>query len=186
MIYTLLIILLLEIIFIYLKKWQTKRKILIAICTVIITVIIYVVLLAVLWNSSTDKREDIQQVNEYKVQNFKTILFNNQFNKKVYVIINFEYTKDEIKNNNLKIVDFYNKTDSILLKPNEKNSIFLPVYNNTFARFPINFKVTIKDSVSKVIKSYDEELFYKESKSEPKIEKVQEKYKADEWELIIK
>jgi hypothetical protein len=30
------------------------------------------------------------------------------------------------------------------------------------------------------------ELFYKESKSEPKIEKVQEKYKADEWELIIK
>jgi len=90
MIYTLLIILLLEIIFIYFQKRQTKRKILITIFALIITVIVYIALIVLFWNSPTDKREEIQLANEYQEQNFKTILFNNQLNKKVYVIVNFE------------------------------------------------------------------------------------------------
>lgn len=186
MIYTLLIILLLEIIFIYFQKRQTKRKILITIFALIITVIVYIALIVLFWNSSTDKREEIQLANEYQEQNFKTILFNNQLNKKVYVIVNFEYTKDEVQKGNLKIVDYYNKTDSILLKPNENTNVFLPVYNNSIARFPINFQIILKDSAFNVIKKYDEELFYKDSKTEPKIEKTEEKYKADKWELVIK
>jgi len=186
MIYILVITLLVEIIFIYSKKLQTKKKMLIAIYAVVITVILYVIIIVLLWNSSTDRREDIQHVNEYKEQNFKSIFFNNQFNKKVYVIINFEYTKNEIQQNNLNIIDFYNKTDSILLQPNEVNSIFLPIYNNTAIRFPLKFKVIVKDSLLKVIKSYNEELFFKESKTEPKIEKGEEKYKADKWELDLK
>ena len=68
----------------------------------------------------------------------------------------------------------------------KKYSVFLPIYNNTAIRFPIKFKVIVKDSIFNVIKNYDEELFFKESKTEPKIEKVQEKYKAEKWELDLK
>jgi hypothetical protein len=104
----------------------------------------------------------------------------------VYIIINFEYTKDEIEHDNLKIIEFYNKTDSILLNPNEKYRIFLPIYKGDTAKFPIRFKVAVKDSVLNAVKNYDEELFFKESETEPKIEKIQEKYKADKWELDLK
>ncbi|MEZ0128543.1 hypothetical protein AB9T88_01500 [Flavobacterium sp. LBUM151] len=163
-----------------------RIKVLTIVIAIIITVILYVVFIAVFWNSSKDKREDNQYVNEYQEQNFKSIFFNNKFNEKVYVIINFEYTKDEINQNNLKIIDYYNKKDSILLQPNEKYSVFLPIYNNAAVRFPIKFKVIVKDSIFNVIKNYDEELFFKESKTKPKIEKVQEKYKAAKWELDLK
>ena len=186
MIYILLIVLMLEIIFIYFKKWQIKKKIIVTIYLVIITIILYVALIVVFWNSSTDIREDNQYINEYQEKNFKSIFFNNRFNKKVYIIINFEYTKDEIEHDNLKIIEFYNKTDSILLNPNEKYRIFLPIYKGDTAKFPIRFKVVVKDSVLNAVKNYDEELFFKESETEPKIEKIQEKYKADKWELDLK
>ena len=161
-----------------------KKKVLITVIFLIISSIIYVLFFQSLWNSSSYD-EETKQTQEYIYTNLKKIKFINTKNEVIDVSMNFEYSKQEIKERNLHIVDYYNKESLIRLQPNSDFIVVLPISTGDKLKFPDKFSVTLKDSVKKNIKQYDTDSFFENVVSKPVIENNQEKYNAKEWILNI-
>lgn len=167
------------------SKWNFKKKMLVLLLFFFVSLFTYTLLFYLLWNSSSHN-EGIKQAQEFVYTNLKKITIINIKNEVIDCSVNFEYSKSEIKNKDLQIVDYYNKQSIVRLEPKAEFTITLPILKNEKLNFPDNFFITLKDSSKRIIKKYDEKDFFKNAISKPVIKSEIEKYKAEEWVLELK
>jgi hypothetical protein len=168
----------------FLKEWKLKNKLITSIGFMTISLLAGSLIFVLLWNSSKDSRAEKHFEQEYQENTFKKIYFKNNLKKTILIIINFEYSENEIKNNNLRIVDYYNKKDSLLLDGGQEAFRIIPIFQSDTIQFPSNFSIQIKDSLGKVLKKYGKNEFLnsvEKSKYKNDIE-----CKEEGWTLIIK
>lgn len=115
----------------------------------------------------------------------KIINIYNNTKKLIDVKINFKYTKDEIKKYKIENINLKKDTIFYVNKGNGGNFMLPIPYKNSVIKFPKSFSIQIKDSVGKIIETYNKEEFFKniERSSYNNINDIESKEEG--WTLII-
>jgi len=167
---------------IFKSNWKLRKKIISTLLFIILFVIGMSLLFVFLWNSSKLPHET--EVEKMEL-NLKTINLYNAKNEKLDISVDFEYSKEEILEKKLKIIDYYNTQSVFFLNPKSEFLITLPIPIDEKILFPKKFSIVIKDSLRNIIKKYDQKTFFENAKSEPMIKNKGENYKAKKWSLIL-
>ncbi|MEC5395895.1 hypothetical protein [Bergeyella sp. RCAD1439] len=180
-VYTILSLVLIKI----LKNRRIKNKTILFMIFTLVFLSISIILFISLWNTSS-YREEALLTQEYINTHLKKIQIVNETNDSIKVIIDFEYSDKEIEKRKdvmENIADYFNKKSLVYIEPFSDMTIILPIKINEKIRFPKNFKIKLDNSNKSI--TYNEEIFFNNVVSKPRIESNKEKYKANEWILII-
>lgn len=93
-------------------------------------------------------------------ESFKSIDFQNQGTHRLTVIVNFKYSKVELAGDS-SLDNEFNLIDTLNLAAGGYETITTPIFNGKKIKFPSGFKITIADSLGRIRKVYDKNLFLK-------------------------
>ena len=113
----------------------------------------------------------------------KTISLINISNETKIAIIDFKYSKEEIKKLKIKNTNF-SKINTLIILNNKTAHINVPIYNDNRTKFPKSFSVKILDTLGNKITEYNKSDFLECEYSSNFSIKTKELY-LDEWQLKI-
>lgn len=160
-----------------------KKSISFLIIYISLSFLIVGIIFMIVWYSSKDVREQNMLEMEIIDNNYKKIIIKNKTSQRLYTEINFEYSKREIEMYKLNVLDYYNGKVVCIIDSQKESHIRLPIEKKYSIKFPNNFSVIVKDSLSNTIETYDERLFLEKSITQPK--NINPKIKASSWVLEI-
>jgi len=170
-------------IFIVIKIFKSNQILILKLLFYFMSIIGFYFTITLLIASFWEQGRDIQPVE--KSDDTKEINFFNKTNQTINVIVDFEYSKNEIVK--LSRINFkYNKKEVVLnLKKEESKYFQTPILSiDSKAPFPKNFNIKITDSTNKIIKAYNKDEFFNNIVTINKSRKDRE-YVQNNWVLVI-
>ncbi len=113
---------------------------------------------------------------------FKSIDVYNQGSKKLKLIVDFKYSEQLLKEDS-PLNNEFNRIDTLDLPAGGSERIITPILQVDSANFPINFKITVLDSLGNKLKVYSKETFLKAATVDYKSE-FGDEYSSS-WSLIV-